>query len=115
MNADGTNVQQLTNPDHVYYDEYPSISSDGKTIVFNRYPADESTGEDIWTANIDGSNAKQLTTDGLSFDPMFIKDKIVFVSPRDNMNTTEVYSMNVDGTNQQRLTNDSVSEYFDRW
>jgi Tol biopolymer transport system component len=46
---------------------------------------------------------------------MFIKDKIVFVSARDNLNSSEVYSMNADGTNQKRLTNNSVSEYFDGW
>ena len=114
MNTDGTGLKQLTNPDHVYFDENPGLSPNGKTIVFSRYPADESAGEDIWTANIDGSNPKQLTTDGLSFDPMFVKDKIVFLSARDG-NTLEVYSMNTDGTNPKRLTNDSVSEYFDGW
>lgn len=115
MKADGTGVTQLTNPDHTYFDEYPSVSPDGKTIVFARYPADYSAGEDIWTANIDGTNAEQLTTDGLSTDPMFVKDKIVFISARDSSNSSEVYSMNADGTNQKRLTNDSVSQYFDGW
>jgi len=114
MNPDGSGFHQLTNPGHVYYDEYPSASADSKTIVFARYKADESTGEDIWTANIDGTNLKQLTTDGRSWDPMFVNDKIVFLSTRDG-NTSDVYSMSKDGSNAKRLTNDSVSEYFDGW
>ena len=114
MNTDGSNVVQLTNADHPYFDEYPSISADGKTIVFARYPADESGGEDIWTANSDGSNVKQLTTDGLSVDPMFVNNKIVFISWRDS-GPNEVYSMTTDGTTQTRLTNDDVSQYFDSW
>lgn len=62
-----------------------------------------------------GSNPKLLTTDGKSWDPMFVKDKIVFISTRDGLSTTEVYSMNQDGTSAKRLTNDSASEYFDGW
>ena len=85
------------------------------TIVFSRYPATESSGEDIWTVNIDGTNAKQLTHDGMSWDPMFVRDKIVFLSWRNNATGNEVYSMNLDGTNQKRLTNNSVNEYFDDW
>ncbi|MBZ5721599.1 MAG: hypothetical protein LAO03_14565 [Acidobacteriia bacterium] len=115
MNLDGTGNTPLTNPDHVYFDECPSVSPDGKTIVFSRYPATESSGEDIWTVNIDGTNAKQLTHDGMSWDPMFVRDKIVFLSWRNNATGNEVYSMNLDGTNQKRLTNNSVNEYFDDW
>jgi len=115
MNTDGSGFTQLTNPDHTYFDEYPGASPDGKTMVFARYPANDSGGEDIWIANIDGTNQKQLTTDGTSWDPMFVNNKIVFLSARDNVGGLEVYSMNVDGSNQMRLTNDTVSEYFDGW
>lgn len=114
MNADGTGFTQLTNPDHAYFDEYPSASHDGKTMVFSRYPATEYGGEDVWIANIDGTNAKQLTTDGNSWDPMIVNNKIVFISTRDGVGP-EVYSMKLDGTNPKRLTNNTVSEYFDGW
>ena len=83
--------------------------------MFSRYPTQGTYAEDIWTVNIDGTNPKQLTTDGMSWDPMFVKDKIVFVSWRDNASGNEVYSMNLDGTNQKRLTNNNVNEYFDDW
>ncbi|MBZ5703999.1 MAG: DUF5050 domain-containing protein [Acidobacteriia bacterium] len=115
MNQDGTGNTRLTNADHAYFDECPSVSPDGKTIVFSRYPTQGTYAEDIWTVNIDGTNPKQLTTDGMSWDPMFVKDKIVFVSWRDNASGNEVYSMNLDGTNQKRLTNNNVNEYFDDW
>jgi len=118
MNLDGTGYQQLTNPDHAYFDEYPAISHDGKTIVFSRYPATESGGEDIWIAKSDGTNGKQLTTEGKSWDPMFVNDKIVFVSWRDTVTSgspEEIYSMSLDGTNQKRLTNNTLYECFDDW
>jgi Tol biopolymer transport system component len=117
MNADGTGNTVLTNADHQSYDEFPSVSQDGKTITFSRYPADDSTGENIFSMNIDGTNVKQLTTDSASWDPMFVNDKIVFVSSRDSLGGgtwigNEIYSMSSDGTNQKRLTNNTVDEYF---
>jgi hypothetical protein len=58
MNADGTNVQQLTH--NTLHDEGPAWSPDGKRFAFTR-GADDLHG-DIWTMNVDGSNAVQLTT-----------------------------------------------------
>lgn len=119
MNADGTANKALTgDTNHTYYDEFPSISSDGKTIVFARYPDAGTYKEDIWTISADGTNAKQLTTDGKSTDPMFVNNKIVFLSWRDDTTGNEikqVYSMNPDGTNPKRLTNTNVNEVFDDW
>jgi len=115
MNADGTGNVALTNANHQFFDEFPSVSTDGKTITFSRYPADESTGENIFTVNIDGTSLKQLTTDGASWDPMFVNDKIAFCSSRDSATTwigNEIYAMSTDGTNQKRLTNNTVDEYF---
>ena len=36
MNADGSNIRQLTEP-HAGYDSYPAFSPDGKSIVFSKY------------------------------------------------------------------------------
>jgi Tol biopolymer transport system component len=112
INADGTGNQALTNPDHAYFDEYPSVSPDGTTITFARYPADESTGEDIWTVKIDGTNPTQLTTDGMSYDPMFVNDRIVFVSYRDTESNDQIYSMLPNGSSPIRLTTDTYYNYF---
>ena len=111
MNADGTGLTVLTNQGGVYYDEYPSVSADGKTIMFSRYPGDENGGENIFAVNIDGSNLRQITTDGSSWDPLFVNDKVVFVSYRDGGNG-QIYAMGPDGSGQVRLTNDNADNYF---
>jgi Tol biopolymer transport system component len=112
MSADGTGITQLTTPDAGQSDYMPSVSPDGKTITFDRYNSAQGT-DDIWTANIDGSNAKQITTDGMNWDPMFVNKRIVFLSWRDGGGNDQVYSVNPDGTNQQALTTDVNAHYFD--
>lgn len=60
---------------------------------------------DIFSANADGSNLKQLTfTDGYDAEATVSPkgDKIVFTSMRDG--DPEIYIMNIDGTDQKRLT-----------
>jgi TolB protein len=112
MNADGTGITPITGAG-TNLDENPAVSPDGKTIVFNRYTL-SSQGEtsDIYTVGIDGSNLRQLTTDGESFDPLYVNDKIVFVSDRAHNGAAEIYSMNLDGSNQKNLTNDGLEEFF---
>ncbi len=114
MNADGTGNKALTQVDPTLEDYMPSVSPDGKTIVFERW--NKTTGNDeIYSMGIDGANLKALTTDGHNWDPMFVNDKIVFLSYRDSVDTwigNEVYSMSLDGSNQKRLTNNTVDEYF---
>lgn len=112
MNADGSGITTLTGTAGSY-DGYPSVSPDGKTVVFYRYTPQPTGGtEDIFTVGFDGSNLKQLTTDGESWDPMYVNDKIVFVSYRDHNGAGEIYSMGLDGSNQKNLTNDAVDEFF---
>ncbi len=113
MNADGSGVTILTNQDQAYYDEFPSVSADGRTITFSSYPADESSGEDIYVVNIDGSNVRQLTTDGASWDPLMVNNKIVFISYRDEAAGGRIYAMAPDGTSQTNLTpNDTTDDFF---
>lgn len=112
MNTDGTGITVLTNQDGTNFDEYPSVSADGKTITFSRYPADESGGEDIYTVSINGGTATKLTSDGSNWDPQFVNDKIVFISYRDGAGG-RVYAMSPDGTNAKNLTpNDTTDNYF---
>ena len=109
MNLDGTGMKVLTNGQGTYYDELPSVSPDGKTIAFSRWGVSETGGEDIYTINIDGTNLKQLTTTGNAWDPIFVNNKIGYVSSGD------IYSMNLDGTGQKNLTNSSTYEDFLGW
>ncbi|RPI71690.1 MAG: hypothetical protein EHM47_09665 [Ignavibacteriales bacterium] len=60
---------------------------------------------DIFSANADGSDLKQLTTsEGYDAEATVSpgKDKIVFTSTRDG--DPEIYVMDIDGNNQKRLT-----------
>ena len=58
MNADGSNVRQITH--NTIWDEGPAWSPDGKQLAFSSGADDLHL--DIWTMNVDGSNPKQLTT-----------------------------------------------------
>lgn len=69
MNGDGTDQTPLTDPvrDHGRVDSVLTVSGDGRYIIFH---SDRVSGEfDIWRADIDGSNPKQLTFGGKSFQP----------------------------------------------
>ncbi len=122
MNVDGTNNHLVSSGTGrttcAYF--YP----DGKKILYasthlggkNCPPeADRSKGYvwgvyksfDIFTANPDGSNLKQITiADGYDAEATISQDgkQIVFTSARDG--DLELYLMNADGSNQQRLTFD---------
>src|SRR4051794_10652174 len=58
MNADGTNVRQITH--NTAWDEGPAWSPDGRHFAFS-HGADD-LHLDVWTMDTDGSNARQLTT-----------------------------------------------------
>ncbi len=58
MNADGSNVRQITH--NTLWDEGPAWSPDGTQFVFSRGADDLHL--DIWTMNADGSDARQHTT-----------------------------------------------------
>jgi Tol biopolymer transport system component len=109
MNTDGTGIKVLTNGQGAYYDEFPSVSPDGKTIAFSRWTFSESGVENIYTVSIDGTNLKQLTTTGGAWDPVYVNNKIAYVSGGD------IYSMNLDGSGQKNLTNSSTYESFLGW
>jgi Tol biopolymer transport system component len=104
-------MQTLTNAGGTaYFDEFPSVSPDGKKIVFSRYGKGTQTpGEDVYIVNIDGTNLKQLTNSGAtadSWDPLFVNNKIAYVFNGD------IYSMNVDGTNAKDISNNPADEFF---
>jgi dipeptidyl aminopeptidase/acylaminoacyl peptidase len=58
MNADGTDIRQLTH--NTLWDEGPAWSPDGTKFAFSSGADDLHL--DIWTMNVDGSDLKQLTT-----------------------------------------------------
>ncbi len=111
MNADGSNVQRLT--DDPAYDAWPTWSPDGSRIAF---VSTRSGNADIYVIDADGGNIQQLTYHNANdIWPEWSPDgtRIAFASRRDD--NFEIYVMDADGTNLQRLTNTTAVEDFPAW
>lgn len=124
MDADGKNVRRLTN--ELGYDGGPFWSYDGKQIVYRaHHPKTEKEKADytnllkqnlirpseleIWVMNADGSNKRQVTSNGkANFGPYFFPDnkRIIFASNMDDpgLRNFDLYKINVDGTGLERIT-----------
>jgi TolB protein len=130
MDANGSNVRRLT--EELGYDGGPFWSYDGKQIVYRaNHPQTEKQKEEyhkllkqnlirptaleIWVMNADGSNKRQVTTNGkANFGPYFFPDgkRIIFASNMDDPRgrNFDLYKVNVDGTGLERIT---FNETFD--
>src|SRR2546426_3035034 len=122
MNQNGSNVRLVSTGKGRTSCGY--FTPDGKRIIYASThlgspdcppPADRSEGYvwpiyrtfDIFSAKVDGTDLKRLTTtDGYDAEGTISPDgkKIVFTSARDG--DLEIYDMNLDGTEQRRLTNE---------
>ena len=130
MDANGKNVRRLTN--ELGYDGGPFWSYDGKQIVYRaHHPTTDAQKADytdllkqnlirptvleIWVMNADGSNKRQVTSNGkANFGPYFFPDgkRIIFASNIDDPRgrNFDIYKINVDGTGLERIT---FNETFD--
>jgi len=101
-NRDGSETRQLTND--AFVDQQPSVSSDGRYIVFQSNRS--GSGRNIWRMDADGSNLKQLTT-GTYVDsyPVCSPDarSVVFTSERSGKST--VWKVGIDGGSPAQLAN----------
>ena len=71
------------------------------SIVFTR----ETNGSsDIWIANADGTNQKQLTTDAHDVWPVVTSDGRYIVFQSNRAGSDHVWRMDIDGSNQRPLT-----------
>ena len=69
MNADGSDVQQLTHSPG--YDGGPFFSPDNTQVVWRRFNPDGNSAE-IWTMDVDGGNQRQLTAESMvAWGPYF--------------------------------------------
>ncbi|MEO8295778.1 MAG: hypothetical protein ABI613_09700 [Gemmatimonadota bacterium] len=124
MNIDGSNVRRITN--RVGYDGGAFFSPDGTQIVWRAgYPATAADTADyktllgqrlvrparveLWIANADGSNPRQITRlGGANFAPFVHPDgkRIIFASNYESPRSGnfDLYIVNIDGTGLVKLT-----------
>jgi len=110
MNADGTNVEQVTDLSNM--GGRSTWSPDGTKLAFYRGPAGD---HDIYIINVDGTGLERLTDGGDNLGPSWSPDGnwIAFTSFRDGNN--EIYVIHPDGTGVTRLTNNPISDWQPRW
>ena len=106
MDADGSNVQQLTSSPG--YDGGPFFSPDNSKVVWRRFNPDGNSAE-IWTMDIDGTNQRQLTADAMvSWGPYYHPsgDYIIYSSNILGHANFELFMIDVEGQNPPvRVTN----------
>ena len=120
MNADGTNLRQLTF-NGAPEDRGSSWSPDGSQIVYHttEFQAPSGPGHssfEIMIINADGTGKTRLTNNNFQDSlPSWSPDgtKIAFFSNRDG--DGEIYVMNVDGSNVTRLTNSPGEDAHPQW
>lgn len=108
MNADGSNVTQVTHNDVNEFD--PIWSPNGKQLAFGSCQA----ACDVVVINADGSGERTLITDG--FPGAWSPDgkQIAFASSRDG--DDEIFVMNSDGSGVAQLThNDDIRDFATAW
>jgi Tol biopolymer transport system component len=106
MDADGSNVQQLTfSPG---YDGGPFFSPDNESIIWRRFNPDGNSAE-IWTMRLDGSEARQLTADSMvAWGPYFHPsgDYIIYSSNVLGHANFELFMVDTEGLREPvRVTN----------
>jgi len=132
MNSDGTNVHRVTNSPG--YDGGAFFSPDGKQIVYRAHPISDDkeliefqdllkqhlvkpTKLEIFVMNEDGSNVRQITSNGAAnFCPYFHPDgkRIIFASNLHDPTgrNFDLYLINTDGTGLKRITDNPTFDGF---
>lgn len=128
MNADGSNVQQLTDASNSRNLD-PEWSPDGRKIAFSgmQHCVFSTPGRcsfEIFVMNADGSGVTRVTNrpDTSSYFPTWSPDgqriafqSTAFGSGSGNIVAVDIYAINLDGSNQVRLTNDPGDDLGPKW
>ncbi|HJX26040.1 MAG TPA: M28 family peptidase [Chthoniobacterales bacterium] len=100
MNADGSNVRQLT--DAPGYDGGPFFSPDGQRIVWRHFEENGLTA-DIWTMKTDGSDKRRITDfKSMSWAPFYHPSSkyIIFTSNKFGFENFELFIVDANGEHE---------------
>jgi len=119
IDSDGSNLARVTTG--VEISEDPSWSPDGAKFTFVRWPGaffsvfSVGTVPQVWTMNIDGTDAVQLTSgDDFSVHPDWSPDGTRIAFTRGSQANT-VWVMNADGSNQTQISPPGIWASFPSW
>lgn len=103
MNGDGTNAAQLIRAGGG--DFLPAVTADGRYVVFESARSGRSQ---IWRANADGTDLRQLTDLDVAAQPHVSPDEqwIVYISSGQHLGP--LYRVSINGGNPVRLTESNV-------
>lgn len=106
MSGDGLSRKQLTSSVGDSVDRQMCVTADNRFIVFQ---SNRSGAFEIWRANRDGSNLKQLTSEGNNSQPVISPDGkwIVYVAEQEGAPT--LWRMSIDGGQPAQLTYNASS------
>ena len=115
INPDGTGFEKLISEQgHNWLCGRPTVSPDGSKMAF---VTDRDNNLEIYDANIDGTNQRNLTNSSFADDqPMFSPDgnELLFISNRGN-GSLDILVMNADGSNVRSVTNNLGVEVDPVW
>ena len=122
MDADGGNLQRLTN--NLTEDQYPSWSPDGKRIAFSARRDGHFENEfgityEIYVMDADGGNEQRLTQNRKNdWHSSWSPDgkRIAFMADRKgDVVNWDIYAIDADGGNEQNLTANRVYDSSPSW
>ncbi|HEX6733094.1 MAG TPA: LpqB family beta-propeller domain-containing protein [Pyrinomonadaceae bacterium] len=102
--ADGSEKKQLLPTGYVNL--HPTVTSDGRYVVFE---SDRSGATEVWRANIDGSDLRQLTGGGKNSQPHVSPDGKWVVYRSRYGDSFALWRVSIDGGEPNRLTDQTAS------